>query len=647
MSARTVGTERRRNFRLLSVAMGVAGLAAAAFLMPVAQSAAGSRSPGVGRVPQGTQANSAYAGSNAGVTNTFVTTQQTSCYRPEVPAMDINFGPVSGYSGETPCPDGTATTGENTGASPYRTQLHSNAGYPDTGPRVVKDHSESFLAADPSHPGHLIGSSKWEVNPEAAGIHVVGFFESYDGGHTWPLQGHIPGFEGWSQVTDPIGAFDTHGNFYELSLAYQFFLNPDGSRNYSSKPSKEPNPGVPSEAVVSSEHPYRSPGEQSSTNWSATNGGDPQTARLDLLRKDGSPGTILDKPWLAIDTRRGSPHRDRIYAMWDEYHGHGVTAVAAYADARRNGTHTPWSTPKPLPTAGRFPGGASFEQPHVAANGWVYTTITGVNGDGRSKIGLDVSKDGGGTWSYVGPVATNIAPTPGVLDNTTMIDGIFYSFTIGNSRRGKSPLYVAWEDYSTGVTNILLSTSTDGGHSWSAPLQVNDNASRADEFQPTVAVQQGRPGEVSVNFYDRRLPCPGTTAAADVPGTESYNAGLRLDTANPNSPVGANPPYGIKNYCIDASVQFYRRNLSLLPSAPHNIRLTQHSWDPQLNAHRSSGNPSAPDTFIGDYFGNAIATGHDRFDFVSTFNDSTKPVGEQNPAYQQQQVVATVAVPSQ
>ena len=117
---------------------------------------------------QGTQSSAAYAASNEAVTNTFVTTQQTSCYRPEVPAMQFDLGPVEGYSGETSCPAGTATTGEDTGLAPYRTQTASNPGYPDVGPMLVKDHSESFLAADPAHPGHLIGTSKWETSPEGA-----------------------------------------------------------------------------------------------------------------------------------------------------------------------------------------------------------------------------------------------------------------------------------------------------------------------------------------------------------------------------------------------------------------------------------------------------------------------------------------------
>src|SRR4051812_4527227 len=81
-------------------------------------------------VPQGTQSDASYAASSAGVTNSFVTTQQTSCFRPEVPAAQFNFGPFDGYDGETPCPQTGATTGEDIGLQPYRTQTASNPGYP-------------------------------------------------------------------------------------------------------------------------------------------------------------------------------------------------------------------------------------------------------------------------------------------------------------------------------------------------------------------------------------------------------------------------------------------------------------------------------------------------------------------------------------
>jgi hypothetical protein len=160
---------------------------------------------------------------------------------------------------------------------------------------------------------------------------------------------------------------------------------------------------------------------------------------------------------------------------------------------------------------------------------------------------------------------------------------------------------------------------------------VNDNSSAVDEFQPNLAAASN--GTVSVAFYDRRLACP------DAGSAEATGAGLALDQVNPN--YSGLPPYGASNYCVNSTIQFY--NANLVPKG-HNVRISQHTWDPQLNSAHTSC-PTCTGTFIGDYFGNItganLATGgiNDYTTSVSTYNDGS------NPAHQQQQVVATIAVP--
>ena len=112
-------------------------------------------------------------------------------------------------------------------------------------------------------------------------------------------------------------------------------------------------------------------------------------------------------------------------------------------------------------------------------------------------------------------------------------------------------------------------------------------------------------------------------------------AGLALDTANPKSPNVI--PYGAANYCVNVSVQLYGPTLSPIG---HNIRLTQHTWDPQLNSLHP-GRAAGELGFIGDYFGNVFGGSTDYATFVSTFND-----GGSNPEHRQQQVVAAFVSPS-
>ena len=191
--------------------------------------------------PQGTQSDIDFAASYLaqGVTNVVATTQRVSCYAPEV-LYATSLAPADGYDGETAC-NGAATTGEDLG--PYATQNVNNPA------QLVKDHSESDIRADPTNPKHLIGQSKWFVSAEGYN-HLLGFYESFDGGATWPVQGHVPGYEGWTDDTDPVGAFDGFGNFYSLILPYQFAYDNTGGHKFANGTAWVPNPTVPAEAVA-------------------------------------------------------------------------------------------------------------------------------------------------------------------------------------------------------------------------------------------------------------------------------------------------------------------------------------------------------------------------------------------------------------
>jgi hypothetical protein len=594
--------------------------------LAIAPAVAAASASAAAQLPQGTQTDTSYANSFAAahVTNVDATSGQVSCYRPEVPYF-TNNGPNDGYTGMSACPG--ATTGEDTGAAgPYATQVGSNPGYPAANPMLVKDHSESDIRVDPTNSMHLIASSKWVVSAEGYN-HLLGFYESFDGGQTWTHAGHIPGYEGWTDNTDPVGAFDGFGNYYEFILPYQFYYDPDGSHDYKIGTPLEPNPVQPAEAVAMSVRPH---GATSAKNWITTHAGHP-----DFVATYDSVGNEPDKQWMTIDINPNSPHYNRVYAMWVDFHTLTPVPYVSFADAKANGTHTDWSAPQRLPVTPHNPQGVTYLLPHVDPNGTIYTTLTNFNpkqGFCCASVFLDKSTDGGKTWSVAGTAVPSVTPPPLIYPNTTFRDGIENTFAVGNQldAQGQYPLYVAYEDYSAGVGNVMLTASYDGGATWTSPLRVNDNASAVDEFQPNLTVAAD--GTVSVNFYDRRLACPAAGS------TEAQGAGLALDQVNPNY-TGSLPPYGATNYCVNASIQFYDPTLH---PVGHNVRLTQHTWDPQLNSPHP-GSASGITTFIGDYFGNITGPSGtatlDYSTFVSTYDDGT------NPAHDQQQIVATVAVP--
>ena len=627
-----MGVRKRHPFALL---VGLVVPVSIGFAPSLVSSAPSGFDPGIGNVPQGTQSNQHYSdsfGANK-VTNVFVTTQQVSCYRPEAP-YSVSNGPNDGYTGELPCPG--ANTGENTGGSgkdlTYPTQVGSQPPYPAAGPMLATDHSESDIRVDPTNPNHLIGSTKWFSSPEGYN-HLIGFFESFDGGKNWPTMGHVPGYEGFTDNTDPVGAFDAWGNYYQALLPYQFFYDATGHKKY--EVGNEPNPAIPSEAVAVA---VRKHGATAVADWITTHNGQPDY----VFTTNAGLGQEPDKEWIAIDrTIRfdGSRNYNRVYMMYVNFNGHGSKPYVQTANAFQDGTHSDWTPAIQLPNQNST-NNDTYLLPHVDPNGVVYTPL--INYDSEQSgccvdVLMDYSTDGGVTW--VGPsiAASNIHVPPltgaGYL-NTTFEDGIEETSAVGNHPvNGNYPVYIAYESKSTGFGNILLTATYDQGNTWTVPIQVNDNASTAvDEFQPNLAVAPD--GTVSVNFYDRRLSCPasGTSQAAA--------AGLALDQSNPSygNGQGPLPPYGFSDYCINSSIQFYSANLTPIG---HNIRLTAHTWDPQLNSpdRRCSCNPT--DTFLGDYFGNDVAGTIDYSTFVSTYDDGT------NPHHYQQQVFASIAIPRQ
>ena len=565
--------------------------------------------------PLSAQSDAAFAASYAAnnVANVSATTQRISCYSPELvyfPSLPATQGYLDG--GMSPC-GGAATTGEDIG--PYATQDVANPAM------RVKDHSESDIRIDPLNPNHLIGQSKWAVSAEGYN-HLLGFYESFDGGATWPVQGHVPGYEGWTDNTDPVGAFDPWGNFYSLVLPYQFYYDKSGFKRYDNG-SNQTNPTVPPEAIAVSVHPATTlPGKTPAASWITTHDGHPDYIATATNATTNDP----DKQWITIDTNPASPHYGRVYAMWTVFVLNPSVIYESHADARPDGTHTDWSEPQVLPTVSgkRWD---TYLLPHVAPDGTVYTTVTN-NPKAKDFLFNDIfvvwSKDGGTTWEGPLPVVASVQ-TP-TFQNTTFREGIVNTFALGPHKiAGFYPLYVSYEDGSSGLSTIYLTASYNGGESWAAPIRVNDNTGPTEAMQPNLAVAPT--DTVTLAFYDRRLPCP---TQGD---PEAAGSGVAHDPGTDASP---GTPWGRSNYCVNTAIQFYRPDLTPIGS---NIRLSAHTWDPQLSALHPSCICSTG-TFIGDYFGVESGGGYTYTTSVSTYDDA----GE-NPSFHQQQIVARISTP--
>jgi hypothetical protein len=181
---------------------------------------------------------------------------------------------------------------------------------------------------------------------------------------------------------------------------------------------------------------------------------------------------------------------------------------------------------------------------------------------------------------------------------------------------------LAYENYDRSIPkgNVWLAQSNDEGKTWSKSVLVNDAGATGDTTQQKIMAAPN--GEFAVAFYDRRLPCPATDPiATDI---------------------------GKANTCIDTTIQFYNADGTPLGG---NRRVTQESWDPNINPPQPGGLSSTTTTFIGDYFGGAMtssgASAWAHLFFVSTsaaLQAGAVPGGGREPPYQQQ-VYARVPAP--
>jgi hypothetical protein len=371
------------------------------------------------------------------------------------------------------------------------------------------------------------------------------------------------------------------------------------------------NPSLPRFAMGIAVRPR---GAAAANDWLTTHNGKPDYAATTPFNGQNA----FDKQWIAIDTNRNSRHFGRVYLSWaigdsDE----SLRIYSPHADADPDGTHSDWSGPA-LVLRQVSGSGENGSLPRVAPDGTVWLETSSFHdGGGPFIASLTSSRDGGASWS---PRRMIVRHLQSGYDNTTFRAAFGEAFAVGAKRIGKFfPLYLAYENGPNGPVRIYLTVSFDAGRHWRRPIQVNDNRGVAEALQPAIAVAPS--GTVVLSFYDRRLPCPAHNNG------EATGAGLSFDPFS---------PFGRSNFCINTAAQLYRPGLRPIG---HNIRMSPHTWDPQLSAPRFAC-ICKPASFIGDYFGVDARGGFAYTSSVTTYNEN----GE-NPLFHQQQLVSKVRLP--
>ena len=154
-------------------------------------------------------------------------------------------------------------------------------------------------------------------------------------------------------------------------------------------------------------------------------------------------------------------------------------------------------------------------------------------------VGFISSPDGGSTWSKPTIVSAqqtvnDFAPNGALLRTGAGLPSAAIDASNGD-------LYVVWEDarFTGGTANqVVLSRSTDGGATWSAPALVS-NPNSKPAFTPQVAVNSA--GTVGVTYYDFRNPDGSTVGQpTDYWFTSSTDHGATFGTETRITPASFN-----------------------------------------------------------------------------------------------------------
>jgi hypothetical protein len=330
---------------------------------------------------------------------------------------------------------------------------------------------EPSLAVDPTDPGHLIGAwqqDRWSNGGSNGIVSAV----SFDGGHTWaPKTVPFTRCSGGSylRASDPWVSIAPDGTAYQIAYAF------DGALNRAMLVSRSTDRGL---------------------TWSSPI----------ALQHDTDPNFVMDKETVTADPLDAS----FAYAVWNRLTGTTIpnnsqgTGPSWFARTTNRGES--WETAQQIYDPGLDAQTVSNQivvlPDHTLVDSLM---VISQNSSTNPRVNIAVirSSDRGGSWP--GPAVTVAeAEFVGVADpkskrgirSGNVVHGIAVD-------RSSGTLYLVWEDGRfSGLAHdaIALSKSTDGGLTWSAPLQVN--GASAPAFTPSIAVAEG--GQVGISYYDLR-----------------------------------------------------------------------------------------------------------------------------------------------
>ncbi|HEY5840795.1 MAG TPA: sialidase family protein [Mycobacterium sp.] len=387
------------------------------------------------------------------------------------------------------------------GASPFT----ATCGTSEPGILFPDSEVEPYVDVNPDLPENIVGvwqQDRWSNGGSRGNVAGV----SMDGGASWqvvPLPGVTQCTGGpFVRASDPWVSFSPDGTVYAMSLAFN----------------NQPPPGRPGGFGANAMLVNRS--TDGGLTW-----GPPTT-----LAFDDNPRLLNDKNTLTADPNDA----DFVYAVWDRLsvpngtviNPENVIGLGFKGPVRFTRTTNGGQSWEPVRTIydpaanNQTIGNQIVVQPDGTVVDFFNEILNFKNSDGGGKfefnLALLTSEDNGATWSKKPVRAQKIQSLGAVTPDTgAAIRDAAILFDVAVGPNGN--LYAVWQDtrFTGGqFDTVALSRSTDGGATWSAPIQVSKTPSgaglRSQAFLPSVEVNTA--GVVAVSYYDFRNDVPGTPA---------------------------------------------------------------------------------------------------------------------------------------
>jgi hypothetical protein len=419
-------------------------------------------------------------------------------------------------------------------SNPICTTSTSVASNVSTDCEAIAPHNETSIAVNPTNPFNLIGGANdYQLMLSGGGTTNETIYSrahvSFDGGKTWETVGLD--MSRYIATGDPAVAFDAAGNAYYATLGFGFGQGSPTGRN-------------PDVIVAHS-----------------GDGGATWTTPVVVAKGTGSFGSVgvfNDKEEL---TAWGNGNAIVTYTQFRDgiFGSYGGSPI--FASVTHDGGNT-WSAPVEIsgsaPFCIGFAGGTACDQdqgsvPAVAADGAIYVAFLSTRETTNFADQYLVVKVDPATGERVdGPfkvanVVDGIQDYPINEDGRqTYQDSEFRTWAFGNiaaDPTNAQHLALAWSDMrNTGHpvaadpyqaktnSDVIVSQSTDGGRTWSAPVAI---LAPGDQFMPWASY--GNDGKLRVGYFDRSYDAANhkfgyTLATESAAGTLTF-ARTQLTTA--------------------------------------------------------------------------------------------------------------------